>query len=57
MKPEDVSHQRTDMDFWVWLDNVDFVFEVNWAVTFYLKLFLVRLTKSAVAAHVDEARE
>ena len=41
LKALNVSSERTDMDLRVRLDDFDAVFEINWAVTFDLKLLLV----------------
>ena len=41
----------------MWLDNLDFVLEVNWAVAIYLELLGVGLTDLSIAAHIDELGE
>lgn len=42
------------MDLWVRLQNLDLVLKVNWAVTFHLKLLVIRLTNRTSATHIDE---
>ena len=41
------------MDLWVRLGHFNLIFKVHWAVTIYLKLFLVRLSETAPFSHVD----
>ena len=41
----------------MWLDNLDFVLEVNWAVAIYLELLGVGLADLSIAAHIDELGE
>ena len=45
------------MNVWVRLRYFNLIFKIHWAVTFYLKLLLVRLTQAAPLAHVDILRE
>ena len=42
------------MDLWVRLHHLDLVLKVNWAVTFHLKLLVIRLTNRTSATHIDE---
>ena len=57
LKAENVTHERTDMDLWVRLDNLDLILEVNWTVTLNLKLLGVRLANQASLAHINELGE
>lgn len=45
------------MNLWMRFSDFNLIFKVYWAVTFYLKLLLVRLAKTAPLAHVDVLRE
>ena len=45
------------MNLWMRLCYFNLIFKVHWAVTFYLKLLLVRLAEAAALAHVDILRE
>ena len=45
------------MNLWMRLRYFNLIFKVHWAVTFYLKLLLVRLAEPAPLAHVDVLRE
>lgn len=57
LKAKNVAHERTHMDLWMWLDHIDLVLKVHWAVTFHLKLLRIRLSNQTCLAHVDEFGE
>ena len=57
LKALNVTHERTHVDLWVRLYNLNLVLKVHWAVTFHLKLLLVGLTKHATSTHIDETWE
>ena len=57
LKAENVAHERTDMDLWMRLDNLDLILKVNWTVTLHLKLLGVRLANQASLAHINELGE
>ena len=45
------------MNLWMGLRYLNLIFKVHRAVTFYLKLLLVRLAEPAPLTHVDVLRE
>ena len=57
LKAENVTHEWTDMNLWMRLDNLDLILEVNWTVTLNLKLLGVRLANQASFAHINELGE
>ena len=57
LKTENVAHEWTHVNLWMWLDNLNLIFKVDWTVTFYLKLLCVGLSDKASLAHVNELRE
>ncbi len=54
LKALDVTSKRTDMDLRMWLNYINLVLKVNWAVTFHLKLLCVGLADQTAATHVNE---
>ena len=57
MKATNVTHERADMDLRMWLNDFDAIFEIDGAVTFYLKLLLVLLADNAAATHINQLGE
>jgi len=45
------------MNLWMRLRHFNLIFKVDWAVTFYLKLFLIGLADAAPFSHVDKLWE
>ena len=57
MKTKNVTHERTDMNLWMWLDYLNLILKVDRAVTLNLKLLSVGLSDKASLAHVNELGE
>ena len=45
------------MNLWMRLRHFNLIFKVHWAVTIYLKLFLIGLADAAPFSHVDKLWE
>ena len=45
------------MNLWMRLCHFNLIFKVDWAVTFYLKLFLIGLANAAPLPHINKLWE